>query len=290
MQGPLLRREYIVRHLLTGILSIIFLPPLAWICGLAIFRRDSKGTSRTYSVTHTKRNSNVDEVPSGGFRLFKYCAILCRKTKTVPRPKPTGLLALPWEIQVNIASFCSYSTVLSLAKSCSTFRSLLQDLTLIRNMSQNIYHDCHFNNAGTWSATHLDLHHAKSVSIAMEMTIQSAGKSAVPVSQFLTPGIILAVHSHPLIRLLDVNTLQICLCVAQYYKMVDLIPDIAFCLMAATLEQEKPGNHYRKLRSAALNQSEGLYMIAFLVTNLYTEDLKATGQSSPQTTVIIHPF
>lgn len=181
---------------------------------------------------------------------------------------------IPWEIKVKIASFCSYSAVLSLGRSSLAFHNLLHEPTLIREIAETVYYSRQFNNTGLWSSTHLDIQHAKSICIAVEMTTSSAKKS-ISLAEFIAPKIILASYSHPLTCVFDLKTLQQCLCIAEYYKLANSIPDIAFCLVATTLEQGKLEQDFYMLRSitrSAISNSEGLPIIIFLAINLSRED------------------
>lgn len=67
-----------------------------------------------------------------------------------------------------------------------------------------------------------------------------------------------------------------------------MIPDIAFCLAAATLERGVPENHFSKLKSVAPNQSGSMVVIAFLVVNLHREYLKDIQEVLPRLSLI--PF
>lgn len=172
---------------------------------------------------------------------------------------------LPWDIKVRVASFCSYSTVVSLEECSWAFRGLLHELSLVRHIANSVFLGCRFSNSGLWSANRLNIQHARSVCIATEMTIDSAGKSEIPITQFMAPRVVLAAHSHPLTLVMDLDTLQDCLRVAQFYNLAELIPDIAFVLVAAMLEQGAPGYRFQELKTVISNQSDGLPIIASFV-------------------------
>jgi Fungal protein kinase len=213
------------------------------------------------------------------------------KAERSSNPPPASLATLPLDVKLIIASLCPYSTVISLEKSCRAFRGLLHHLPLVRDIAETVYHNSRFNNAGTWSAIHLDLQHAKSICAAVEMTIKSAEKSVAPLTDFLRSGIVLAVHSHPLTGVMDLNALQFCLPVARYYKLDDAIPDIAFCLVAAILERGVLlENHFSTLKSVVPQRSESLIVIAFLVMHIHSESLKDIQEVLPRPRLSLIPF
>ena len=146
---------------------------------------------------------------------------------------------------------------------------------------ETVYNSCRFSKAGIWSSVHLDLPHAKSVCVAMEMALKSEGKSAVAIETFLRSRVILAIHSHPLTGNVDLNALQLCLHVTRYFKVDDVILDIAFCLIAATLEWGISENHFWKLKDVNPSETNSMVVIAFLVVNLHRDSLKELTETLP---------
>jgi hypothetical protein len=124
----------------------------------------------------------------------------------------------------------------------------------------------------------------------MEMALRSEGKSAVAIETFLRPRVILAIHSHPLTGAVDINALQFCLHVARYYKVDDVIPDIAFCLIAATLERGVSENHFWELKDVTPSETDSMVVIAFLVVNLHRDSLKEVKETLPRPRLSLIPF
>lgn len=230
--------------------------------------------------------------PSGDIQIGNRHVPLRNKADRSFNTALMGLATLPWEIKLRVASFCPYSTVVSLERCSAAFRGLLHELSLVRNIADSAFLNCRFGISGLWSANHLDIQHAKSICIATEMMVASAGKSEVPFTQFMAPRVVLAAHSHPLTRVMDLDTLQDCLRVAQFYKLAEFIPDIAFVLVAAMLEQRAPGYRFQDLKTAISNKTEGLSIIASFVATFsldlanYPEDLK----SLPKPRLSLIPF
>ncbi len=160
----------------------------------------------------------------------------------------------------------------------------------MRDIAEIVYRDSRFNKAGTWSAGHLELQDAKCISIAVEMTIKSAQISELPLVDFLRSRIVLAINSHPLTGVLDQNALQSCLHVARHYRLDDVVPDIAFCLIAATLERGVLENHFSNLKTTIPRPSESLVVIAFLIINLQREYLDEIREFLPRPRLSLIPF
>lgn len=182
------------------------------------------------------------------------------------------------------------SASVSLERTCRAFQGLVNDLSLLRQIVETVYHSCRFSNAGIWSSVHLDLRHAKSVCIALEMALRSEGKSAVAIETFLRSRVILAIHSHPLTGAVDLNALQFCLHVARYYKVDDVIPDIAFCLIAATLERGISENHFCELKGVTPSETDSMVVIAFLVVSLHRDSLKEIKETLLRPRLSLIPF
>lgn len=220
----------------------------------------------------------------------KWKSVFGDKIERLSNQAPARIVSLPREILLNIASFCTYTTILSLGSSCQAFRNLPHDLILVRDIAEIVYRDSRFNKADTWSAGHLELQDAKCISIAVEMTIRSARKSELPLVDFLRSRIVLAINSHPLTGVMDLNALQSCLHVARYYKLDYVIPDIAFCLVAATLERGVLENHFSTLMTTIPGPSESLVVIAFLTINLQQESLGDIREILPRPRLSLIPF
>jgi hypothetical protein len=124
----------------------------------------------------------------------------------------------------------------------------------------------------------------------VETALKSEGKSAVAIKTFPKSRIILAIHSHPLAGAVDLNTMQFCLHVARYYKLDDVIPDIAFCLIAAILERGVSENHFSELKGVTPSGIDSLVVIAFLVVNLHRDSLKDVKETLPRPRLSLTPL
>lgn len=141
-----------------------------------------------------------------------------------------------------------------------------------------------------WSSVHLDLRQARSVCVAVEMALKSGGECTEDIRTFLKSRIVLAVHSHPLAGAVDLSILQFCLHVARHYKLDDVIPDIAFSLIAATLERGVSENHFCELKGITFSRMDSLVVIAFLIVNLHRDSLKDIREALPRPQLSLIPF
>ncbi|KAF2181207.1 hypothetical protein K469DRAFT_589660 [Zopfia rhizophila CBS 207.26] len=181
--------------------------------------------------------------------------------------KPSKLITLPDEILHRIASFCPYSTVLTMGRVCRALRWMTHDPSLARIIADTVYQESRFSLPGIWSAQNLDLEQAKSICVAIEMALASADKSEMCLAKLAKWWSLLVIYSHPLVGVMNVKSMQLCLHVARYYGLTDLVSDIAFCLVATALEQDSPDNHIKGLKVFP-DHSEGLVFIANCVIGL----------------------
>ena len=74
------------------------------------------------------------------------------------------------------------------------------------------------------------------------------------------------------------------------YRLDDVVPDIAFCLIAATLERGVLENHFSNLKTTIPGPSESLVVIAFLIINLQRESLGEIREFLARPQLSLIPF
>lgn len=123
-----------------------------------------------------------------------------------------------------------------------------------------------------WTGKDLNTSQLKMVCRALESIIHSAGQFKVPLTKHLHWWSILAIHSHPLLTAMDLDTLNLCLKVSRHWKLRDTTEVLAFCITAGTLQRQLSTFQPDLLRSWP-DHSEILVFIANIVPYLQSNDV-----------------